>query len=59
LAGVLLACLVISLGRGLTHLSDGGAELAVVRPPSYGVDELHTEMHPFVFLLGLNDGEQH
>jgi hypothetical protein len=47
------------LGRGLRHLSDGGAELAVVRPPSYGVDERHTEMHPFVFLLGLNDGEQH
>jgi hypothetical protein len=25
---------------------------------AYGVDELHTDLHRFVFLLGLSDGEQ-
>jgi hypothetical protein len=55
LAGVSLDCFrdqLRGLGRGLTYLSDGGVALAVVRPPSYGVDELHAGTHPSLFLLG-------
>jgi hypothetical protein len=31
---------------------------AFVGHKSYEIDELHTDLHRFVFLLGLSDGEQ-
>ncbi|HZC52421.1 MAG TPA: hypothetical protein VE441_07990 [Mycobacterium sp.] len=31
---------------------------AFAGPGAYNVDELHTDLHRFIFLLGLSDGEQ-